>query len=193
MELGGYEVVRLKPEIPRFAELVRGAKQICDSFLGKGLYSERQIDEICRRENCYFFTVLEGDKIEGIFCCYADDAGSVSFAEGIEGLTADTRIGVAQSVALKSEARRKGLSAAMLDHATGILFREEKVKLILALAWVQGEKIPARKHLERCRYHLLTIRKRPWASCEELICPACGQRPCVCDGAVYVKERNDDE
>ena len=24
MELGGYEVVRLKPEIPRFAELVRG-------------------------------------------------------------------------------------------------------------------------------------------------------------------------
>ena len=57
MELGGYEVVRLKPEIPRFAELVRGAKQICDSFLGK---------EMCIRDRVYPVT-LDGTAPAGIY------------------------------------------------------------------------------------------------------------------------------
>lgn len=189
----GYEVIRLKPEKCGFAETVREARQICDDLLGEGLYSEQRISEVCQKKNHYFFVISKQSQIEGIFYCYADRAGNVPFAENIEDLSADTRIGVAQSIALKREARQKGVAAAVLNYATELLFHKEKIKLILALAWMQEKEIPAKKHLEKCGFRLLKIQKRPWSSCEKLSCPACGQQPCVCDGAVYVKEGNDDE
>lgn len=191
MRIGEYKVMRVKPEIPNFRESLREARQICDQLLGKGLYSEQGINEICRKENHYFFIILKQSQVKGIFYCYTEKAGAVPFAQGMEGLTANTKIGVAQSIALKDEVRRKGVSAAMLNYTTKLLFHKEKVKLILAPAWVQGTEIPAKKHLEKCGYRLLEIRKRLWSSYENLICPVCGQQPCICDGAVYVKEGND--
>ena len=140
MELRGYEVVRLKPEIPRFAELVRGAKQICDSFLGKGLYSERQIDEICRRENCYFFTVLEGDKIEGIFYCYADRGGLGLLCRRdrrTDGRYQD-RCGSVRGPEKRSKAKRTLCGNAGSCYRDFV--REEKVKLILLWHGCRGKK-----------------------------------------------------
>ena len=193
MHLGEYEVMRAVPGTLGFEGIVREAEKICDDLLGKGLYSEERIKEICRKEDHYFFVISKRGQIEGIFYCYAGMAADIPFAAAIDGMTADTRIGVAQSIALRNEARHRGIAASLLDHATGMLFDEENVRAIFALAWVQGVEIPAKKHLERCGYRFLEIQSHPWASCEELICPVCGCQPCICDGAVYVKEVNDDE
>lgn len=193
MHLGEYEVIQIEPEAPGFEGVVREAEKICDDLLGKGLYSEERIKEICRKEDHYFFVILKRGQIEGIFYCYAGMAADIPFAAAIDGMAADTRIGVAQSIALRNEARHQGIAASLLNHATRMLFDEEKVRKIFALAWVQGTEIPARKHLERCGYRFLGMQSRPWASCEELMCPVCGRQPCACDGAVYVKEVDDDE
>lgn len=193
MNIGEYEVLRVKPELPDFRKIVREVWQICERLLGKGLYSEQRIYTICQKENHYFFTILKQNQVEGMFYCFADRAGSISLAEGMDDLQEDTRIGVAQSIALEKELRRKGVAEAMLNYATGLLFHKEKVKMILIPAWVQGTEIPARNHLEKCGYRFWKMQKRPWSSYENLICPVCGQSPCICDGAVYIKEENDNE
>lgn len=193
MYLGEYEVMRVRPEAPGFEGILREAEKICDDLLGKGLYSEERIKEICDKEDHYFFVISKSGQIEGIFYCYAGRTADVPFVADIDDITAETRIGVAQSIALRNEARHQGIAASLLDQATRMLFDEEKVRKIFALAWVQGAEVPARKHLERCGYRLLEMRSHPWASCEELICPVCGHQPCTCDGAIYVKEVDDDE
>lgn len=191
MWFGEYEAVLLELDSPEFLERKTQILEFCDALLGEGLYSEMRLRKICRSESHYFYTVMKKNSLVGIFYCYADRFGDIPFASDITVpfLPEDARVGVGQSIALKKEVRQRGVSESLLNYGTRLLFEKERAEAVLIPAWMKGDRIPAKSHLEKCSYELLQIVEKPWASCETLKCPFCGTVPCSCDGAIYVKRR----
>lgn len=184
-----YEAVRLQTGEPAFTEMMEQALPICHELLGEGLYTEKRLRALCGKENHYFYCVMKEKGMVGIFYCFAEQFGETEFLKQMEVpfLPSDVKVGVAQSIALNAEVRGRGVSKWLLDHGTELLFKGENVEAVLVPAWMKNGRIPAGTHLEKCGYHLLQVVERPWASCEDLRCPACGTVPCSCDGAVYIR------
>lgn len=191
MRFGEYETVLLQLDSPEFLEQKGRILKLCDELLGEGLYSEERLRTICQSKSHYFYIIVKEKSLMGIFYCYADRFGNVPFASDITVpfLPEDARVGVGQSIALKKEVRRQGVSEGLLNYGTQLLFEKEQAEAVLIPAWMKGDKIPAKPHLEKCSYELLQIVEKPWASCETLKCPFCGTVPCSCDGAIYMKRR----
>ncbi len=191
MKFKEYEIERLLEGIPNFTQKAHQAQNICDEMLGKGLYSEERIRQICQSQGHYFYLVMKEQNVVGIFYCYREQSERVSFLQDIQTpfLESDSLVGIGQSIALKKEARGKGLSEWLLNRATRILFDDEQVAAILIPAWMKGDHIPADRHLTKCAFTLLQTLHQPWACHEGLECPVCKTIPCSCDGAIYIKRR----
>lgn len=191
MWFGEYEAVLLQMDSLEVSAWKTQILELCDELLGEGLYSEERLRKICRSESHYFYTIIKENSLAGIFYCYADRFGDLPFASDITVpfLPEDARVGVGQSIALKQEVRQQGISESLLNYGTRLLFEQEGAEAVLIPAWMKGDKIPAKPHLEKCSYELLQIVEKPWASCETLKCPFCGTVPCSCDGAIYMKRR----
>ena len=188
-----YEIIRLQAELENFEELMRRAVSICDRALGDGLYTKERLGALCREENHYFHCVMKGSHMTGIFYCFAEPFCETELYGRVEvsGLPADGKVGIAQSIALEDGARGCGVSEWLLNHGTKLLFEDEMAEAVLVPAWMKAGKIPADGHLKKCGYALLQVVKRLWASHENLRCSVCGTVPCSCDGAIYIRRREE--
>lgn len=195
MHFNGYDIVLLRPEAFDYEERADQALKICDAFLGDGLFSRERIDEICRREHHYFYLIKKAQEVAGIYYGFADDFDSVDFLKDIhvEGISGKSRVGIAQSIAFKKEIRKMGVAEKLHNYCMDFLLEEEKAEAIFIPAWKQGDKIPAKRLLEKCSCELIHIVKQPWASYEDLSCSVCHNKPCTCDGAIYMKKEKSHE
>lgn len=190
MHFNGYDIVLLCPEGFDYEDRANQALKICDVFLGDGLYSKERIDEICRKEHHYFYLIMKEDEVAGIYYHFADAFETIDFLAdvSVEGISATSRVGVSQSIALQKEIQRKGIGEKIHRACMNFLFEEENVEAVFIPAWKQGDRIPAKKLLENCACELICVLKQPWAMYEGLSCPVCNHKPCTCDGAIYMKK-----
>lgn len=186
-----YKVTLLRKDSEWYQRQIENVLKICDELLGEGLYSRKRMDDICQKEHHYFYTISKEEVVVGIFYCYAEQFGSISFFQnmGLSMIAPDMRIGVAKSIALAPDMRNKGFSEKLLKECSEFLFEKEKVEAILIPAWMKNGKIPAENHLVKCSYEFLKDVEHPWAIYQDLKCPVCKKKPCMCDGAIYIRWR----
>lgn len=182
-----YQLIRI--DDATLVELEADILKLCDKELGQGLYNLDRMAKICKESHHYFYCVQKEQKTVGVFYCFAETVNKTELWGKIdqEYISADTKIGIAQSIALSDEVKGTGMSKFLLQYGTKLLFENERVEAILVPAWMKNGKVPASKHLEECGYSLMQVVEKLWASYETLRCPVCGTVPCSCDGAIYVK------
>lgn len=169
------------------------ARDMCDRFVGPGLYSLESLTGIVGDPRHDFFLVKESDAYRGYF--YAQRLKALEIAQ-VPGYSYDLiaslcgpeeEIGLFRSTGLEPDCRGRGLSDALMAHFQEA-YQGYGLSLILVAAWKQGAVVPAEKLLLRSGFHHFCDLTRPWADLPDLRCTYCGQERCICDAVVYYRK-----
>lgn len=181
-----FEAVKASPD--NFADIT----EICDRYLGPGLYTEASLSRIIEDKRSHFYLIKDkntGDAVS-IFYFHYDTFDNIRsrypyIKESLCGI--DETVGILRSIAIKEQYRSIGLSEYLINRFSDQLFCDFGVSRIFVLAWVKQNYIPARHCLGNCGFSELYRVKRPWYNEEGLKCNICNCDRCICDGLLYTK------
>lgn len=171
-------------------ENVEVSLNICNKYLGDGMYTKRRILDAVQEKNSYYYIVYDGDSEAGIFFCdamHAQKAALTVTEEILKFCDKDEFIGMCHSIAITKPYRKSGLAQALLEHFCGLLKEQTKVNKVFALAWISKQYIPAANILKQCGFEECMRIKRPWYGKVGLKCHVCRKQRCECDGMLYRK------
>ncbi len=171
------------------------AAALMDRLVGKGLYTRADLENILSDPEAFFYLVRREGRFLGYFYCFlctCREARAKTDMDLPALLEPDAKLGVCKSIGLDGTLRGAGLSDQLLNHFTQLLFAAG-ARRVLVPAWVKDGYVPAGRHLQRCGFRSLGIIRRPWHHIATLECPYCGAARCICDGAIYFKDREDTE
>lgn len=166
------------------------ARQLCDKHVGEGLYEDSFFKHLPSQTGHQFYLLSHGETYIGYFyCLWMSSIGEmpdldVSPVRTI--LPPGRRVGVCRSIGIDRDYRGLGFSDLLLNYFSNSLF-EEGCALVLVPAWKKATYIPAKRHLEACGFRHLCDLQTPWQTHENLRCPFCQSKPCVCDAVLYYK------
>ncbi len=165
----------------------------CDKFVGKNLYTKKDLEKAIIDCNRYFF-ILETAKGEfaGYIYYYLTDAQSISKDAK---LTDDeiikvcgnknSAMGKIQSLAITEKFRERGLSSALMSFATNEL-KKLNADTAFVICWKMQSFVPLAKTCLSCGYTFLTESQNVWYDNVNLFCPFCKGR-CRCSANIYYK------
>lgn len=192
MELNDFKIVPLdESHIP-------DAIKLLDRYLGDGIYSREELEEIAGKPHKHFDLFYKDGDLKALFYCQAnvkkyfeETYWNVKEIQDLIKGPEDRVFGYLHSIVLKEELRGCGLAAKIQNHYTDILFNEDHAEFVFTLGWVKKDGIPSQNVLEHYGYKLYGVVKSPWYYEENLNCQECGQEHCICDGALYIQYKGD--
>ena len=165
----------------------------CDKFVGKNLYTKKDLEEAINEGNRYFW-ILETSKGEfaGYIYYYLTDVESIAkdaklSTDAITKVCGNRKaiIGKIQSSAVVEKFRGAELAFSLINYATEQLYKLN-ADYVFIICWKKGEKVPLAKSCIKCGYKFLTESKNVWYDLENMICPYCNGR-CRCSAHIYYK------
>lgn len=188
MVFGDFKLVKLSK-----ANML-AAKELCDRYVGVGMYNMFYLDRILRDKSHYFFLVKKGFEYAGYFYCQRIIADSLSCLSGLNYRQVSSlcgpldEVGVLRSIGIESKYRGLGLSDALIQYFEDYFMKKCNISLILVPAWSKDGYVPAKKLLERCEFKYLCDLITPWENHKELMCPYCKKEHCICNAVVYYRK-----
>lgn len=189
-ENGAVEKLKLHRLSEKF---ILETSQLCDSCVGKNLYTTKYLTSILH-ENSHFFYLLLTDKDVLAGYMYFIMMDRLEFASISKLDTThlnllcdkkDVIIGNLRSIGVAKPFRNKGLSKELIRFSLEQL-SSLGANVAVALCWKAGVVVPMRQTMLSCELKYLTDAHRVWYDIEDLECPYCNGR-CECDAEVYYK------
>ena len=166
------------------------AVALCDECVGRNMYSAEELSCAIDSEERFFYLLRADDGMAvGYVYFYMTDIREVAKKAKLDVKTLKAvcprncvRAGQLQSIGIKEEYRRTGLSAKLIKLV------EEKLNtdVIFVICWKMGERIPLSRPLKACGYTFLAEAVKVWNDHEHLHCSYCNGR-CECDAHIYYK------
>lgn len=179
---------RLFPLTP---DRLDAALALCRDSVGENMYGRGELEAAIDSPNRFFYlAATEDGEVVGYIYFYPESAEALPVYGKLEpacretaGLRAGTPIGNLQSIGVREEHRRTGLSLYLMRFAMDKLAREG-AEVWLGVCWKVGDTIPMKRIMEDLGFRFLCDIERFWYDIPALVCPCCGGR-CECGAAVY--------
>lgn len=169
------------------------AIELCDSCVGKNLYSRDYLSTVISRPNHYFFLLVspEQEAMGYIYFFITNIADMSALSklpkERLSVISAKKNpvIGNLQSIGVKEAFRGQGLSSRLVRFYLERLYTDA-VDTAFGVFWKARGTVPMKQTLVALHFNFLAEVHEVWYDNKDLICPFCNGR-CKCDAEIYYK------
>lgn len=167
---------------------------LCDSCVGKNLYTRAQLNQIIYKPTHYFYLIFthSGEPAGYIYFFPADLEEMMSLSKlSCEQLNIVTKgehpvIGNLQSIGVTETYRGEGISEILVKFFLTTLQESTVAEVAFGVFWKAKGKVPMEKTLKTFDFIYITDVQGVWQDKDDLICPFCRGR-CTCEASVYYK------
>lgn len=170
------------------------AVALCDSCVGKNLYTRAQLAEIIYKPTHHFHLIFtHKSEVAGYIYFFLTDLEEMASLSklpdeqlGIMAKQQSPVIGNLQSIGVAEAYRGQGVSEILVDFFLTKLHEGTVADVAFGVFWKTQGKVPMENTLKAFDFTYLADAQGVWQDKKDLICPFCRGR-CVCEASVYYK------